>query len=1420
MKKQQTLVRCPNPGCATSSINQFSGLIKAMLVILLAGVLLAPANVYAGCIPNQCGLCLGEPGYDECESDIDGYFCLRGDMDGCGLCPSNPNYCDDENSCTIDVCDDAGCQHIPYPSTQCQSPDNGSGTAILPASCTSGLQGHMQIIDGLPPTAVIEIDAKLFNPTLPIPRNPGSPLGGDIIIPVEMIAMDLKSAGPVVLNKTVNFQVQEVIFTGPYIPFDPVQSFGTDLFQLQGQLPIGDPDFDLLRITAGTNFGMPSPGHTTLTKLPGGDWAVESFFDITYRIDFVGNPGGPLAGMSGSTTATSRFQTVIVRNPCEDDGDLCTDDVCIEGQCLHLPKYCNDGDPCTSDTCVGGDCVFTPNSPAAQATGTAPTSCGACDGSATVDVTGGTPPYTYLWSTGETTQTIGLSETGTHLCINAGGLEYIASTGDTFIEDYYYNPGLPATTAFSNFTVADIAGTTDDSLYRTERNIVAAGGTMTYNIPVVNGSYDVELHFAELFYGVINLTPPFEGKRKFDVFIEGTQVLNDFDINDTVGPATAIMMTFVTTVADDTLDIAFTSVVNRAKVNGICVKSREAAGLGLLCAGAYSVTVADANGCRAISEVTLPGINCPDDNDLCTTDTCINGVCEHLQADCNDNNACTDDFCSAGIGCHYLPTLCDDNDVCTDNLCNSQTGCYYALIDCSDNDPCTDDACDSGAGNERVIDYCVHTPIDCNDNDPCTEDGCDNGVCTHNEIPGCNDPCVNIICDDGNACTDDICIGGACFFFPPLACEDFNSCTEDECISGQCVNTLMDCNDQDDCTLDECIGGICFNTGIVCDDQNGCTTDDCVNGGCVYTPVVCNDNDACTTDACDNDACVYTRIVCNDQDDCTTDACQNGDCVYSPVVCDDLDPCTTDNCVNGRCMFKPLDCNDDEICTEDFCSNGLCVYNNLCNPCTLEVISFTLVNSVSDLEIAPLENGGVINLFYTPNVNIRANLCVDPVGSVKFNLNGPTFRIENSTPYALAGDAPPGNYHKWNASIGLYELTATPYSLAGATGTMGTGKTITFYVINQQIACLNHSDCDDSNACTDDECQNGQCFNTAIDCDDDNACTTDDCSLGSCVHAAIICDDDNNCTDDDCNSLTGCVFTQIPDCCLSATECNDGDACTTDECIGNVCEHTPVNSGPSHLHVVNTVKSWKKLKLGYSSTSLFTPKQDVIAGGNTMMCVTLRGNAATDWSRIQIRPQGSVSSPASLGSYGLGTSFTEICIPLASFGAGVDFTKLTLIEIPYSNGAHAFEIDIQKIEFRGGATPFLWFGDPKTDNKHDGTSATALSATLIEGSPCGAPKLSQNDASGDNGNIFMNAYPNPFSDEVNIEFTIASKERVRVEIVNLEGRLVSLIFDGEVKASELQSHKFKSEKLANGMYFYRLITESGELKNGKLLLSR
>jgi len=1251
----------------------------------------------------------------------------------------------------------------------------------------------------------------------------------------------------------------------------------------------------------------------------------------------------------------------------------------------------------------------------ANANGTAPSSCGACDGSATVNASEGTAPYTYLWSTGATTQSIGGSSSGgTRRCIDAGNITaaYTYSNGDIFTIDSFYTPPTsttvtPGTVVYSCSNTVDILGTTDDAMFRNERNIAIAGGTMTYNIPAINGTYDVELYFAELFYGVTggNTTPPFTGKRKFDVFIEGIQVLNDYDVNADVGPATAVIKTYTTIVTDGTVTIDFTSVLNRAKVNGICIKphAQISAGQGL-CAGEYSVTVTDATGCTGVGTVALIP-NC-DDNNLCTADACSGSECAHTPIDCNDNDACTDDFCDAATGCYSLPHSCDDSDLCTDDLCDNSTGCshlniscndandctndfcdaisgcYHPDVNCDDGDACTTDACESGTAVAIVIDVCSHTPINCDDNNECTDDVCAEGICSQTEIPGCNDPCKNVICDDedncttdlcdagdcvyteilcsdddictqdacivgdcfyfsdncddSDACTNDICLGngfcdyepvicndndactddacesGNCVFTPiacndndqctsdvcdngqcvyititcddgdactedncyegclhtTISCNDLDACTEDACEEGLCINTTIDCNDNDVCTTDNCSegnclntaipdcgidpcenadcndndgcttdmcdAGICSNTALICDDADACTNDVCDNGQCIFTIIDCNDNDACTADACNagicantaiicgdanactNDACengqcvftaiscddgnactnnscvngqcVYPAIVCDDNDDCTIDACNAGICSNSPQICNDNDACTTDNCVSGRCNFKPLNCNDDNACTldacnsgvcsnqplncddansctNDICNNGICGHTNICDPCTLQVTSFTLINALTDTELGLFEDGGVINLFYTPNVNIRANLCVTPVGSVKFNLNVQTYKIENTAPYAMAGDNPIGDYNKWNVSVGAYTLTALPFTGASATGTQGTGKTIHFTVINQEILC-----------------------STALDCEDGNACTADNCDSG-----------------------IGCINTPISGCCNSEADCDDNNLCTTDACEENECVFTADgNSEPSYLHVVNTGRSWKKLKLGYSSTSLYAPKQNVVAGGNNQLCVTLRGNAATDWSKIQIRPQGSLSLPVSLSGYGLGTSFTEICIPLAAFGASVDFTKLTLIEIPYSNGAGAFEIDIQKIEFRGGATPFLWFGESKTNNFNDSGSGGALLATLVEGSPCGsASKMSASAQPQLKGNSLLIAYPNPFNEQLNIEFSLPADAHVKLEIFNLAGQRIAELFEGNVKGGELQKVEFSPEAASEGMFIYRLQTEQG-----------
>ncbi|MDZ4847105.1 MAG: T9SS type A sorting domain-containing protein [Chitinophagales bacterium] len=442
--------------------------------------------------------------------------------------------------------------------------------------------------------------------------------------------------------------------------------------------------------------------------------------------------------------------------------------------------------------------------------------------------------------------------------------------------------------------------------------------------------------------------------------------------------------------------------------------------------------------------------------------------------------------------------------------------------------------------------------------------------------------------------------------------------------------------------------------------------------------------------------------------------------------------------------------------------------------CYLSVTSLTLMYEGFLGEIGQLTEGLVIDRNELCRFNIRANLCQTPVGSVKFVLNGSTTKIENGAPYAFWGDNS-GSYKYWLAQGGSHTLVVTAYSGLNATGTAGVPYVIHFSVTGSanSYACNNPPSI----------CVGG--------CNDYNACTNDACVQGSCVYAQVNCD--------------------------------DGNPCTADACFNGYCYHTLVTSQPSYLRVVSPSKSWRKLKLGYSSSSVYSPKKNVAAGGNNQLCITLRTVGTPEWSKIQIRPQGSSSAAVTLGNYISGSqgNWTTFCIPLSAFGS-FNFTQIAYMELPYSNGANAFEIHFQKIEFIGGSSPFLWFGDPHTNNKYEATSG--LSVTLVAGQSCNYNKMDGSELTepftNNSEENYFNAFPNPFKSQVQVEFSVATSERVRVEIVAVDGRIIETLFDGNAAAGEVRRLEFNAGTLADGMYFYRLITESGRVENKKLLLAR
>ncbi len=94
-----------------------------------------------------------------------------------------------------------------------------------------------------------------------------------------------------------------------------------------------------------------------------------------------------------------------------------------------------------------------------------------------------------------------------------------------------------------------VAATDDDTLYQYWRNVRKTDKDQMWRVPLVDGSYTVRLHFADMRSGA-------SGERLLDAWIEGAQVLDGYDAYQIGGAKTAVIEEFPVTIADGELTIA------------------------------------------------------------------------------------------------------------------------------------------------------------------------------------------------------------------------------------------------------------------------------------------------------------------------------------------------------------------------------------------------------------------------------------------------------------------------------------------------------------------------------------------------------------------------------------------------------------------------------------------------------------------------------------------------------------------------------------------------------------------------------------------------------------------------------------------------------------------------------------------------
>ncbi len=323
----------------------------------------------------------------------------------------------------------------------------------------------------------------------------------------------------------------------------------------------------------------------------------------------------------------------------------------------------------------------------------------------------------------------------------------------------------------------------------------------------------------------------------------------------------------------------------------------------------------------------------PNDDNGCTTDTCLNGSEVHVKVPmgtpCGTNSVC--DASGQCVGCLQPSDCLGMYDFCKDGTCqsgicgikytpngtvlpsNEQTAqdCYVMVCDGSgnkvtrvdandgpaDGNPCTRDSC-TAEGSPTYPPEAAGAPCSDGENDMC--DGL--GTCKKSNGKPCtsDDECVNAHCTDG------VCCENAC----DTPC---STCNLSPLTAGTCTSSpsgQADANASAPCTGASVCDG---NGSCKKNDGQACTgAVDCLHGNCVDN-VCCESACMATCKAC-NVAPTYgvcTNVPRGMKDDNASAACNATQACNGSGVCKlaNGQQCTgPSECASNKCIGSPKLC--------------------------------------------------------------------------------------------------------------------------------------------------------------------------------------------------------------------------------------------------------------------------------------------------------------------------------------------------------------------------------------------------------------------------------------------------------------------------------------------------------------------------------
>lgn len=155
-------------------------------------------------------------------------------------------------------------------------------------------------------------------------------------------------------------------------------------------------------------------------------------------------------------------------------------------------------------------------------------------------------------------------EDPTPLFLNCGGQQFFDAFGNKWVPDTNY-----VNTGRTYRRNESIGGTSKEELYRSQRFVSTEETSLTYEIPLDVGTYDVYFHFSETFWRIKEAD-----QRVFDIKAEGSVIFDRVDVFAEAGGALkALVKKRTISVTDGNLTISFGRKKQNPMISGIEVHS-------------------------------------------------------------------------------------------------------------------------------------------------------------------------------------------------------------------------------------------------------------------------------------------------------------------------------------------------------------------------------------------------------------------------------------------------------------------------------------------------------------------------------------------------------------------------------------------------------------------------------------------------------------------------------------------------------------------------------------------------------------------------------------------------------------------------------------------------------------------------------